>query len=98
MRTGGCGVRCVLGGGGDKNKFFGLEQELESNILIDDVNAYISVGELEGASMKSSFLIMKDKFQEDKYSQVNASFELLSDQDHLDVRENDKGLLNIFGK
>lgn len=81
----------------DDNFTIGQEFEYaqENNDL--DVTTYFSVGEYEGATMKGSFEVIRDRIISRNYPSFSAQFEILSKQDHLDVRENANGLKVIFG-
>ncbi len=82
----------------DDNFAIGQEFEYaqENNDL--EVNTYFAVGEFEGATMKGSFEIIRDRLISRNYPNFTAQFEILSKQDHLDVRENANGLKVIFGR
>lgn len=62
------------------------------------VSAYFAVGGFEGAIMKGSFEVIRDRLQQRNYPSFSAQFEVLPKQDHLDVRNNTNGLIAIFGR
>lgn len=59
--------------------------------------AYFSVGELEHVIMKGGFEVMRDRMLSRDYPGLQSFFEMLPNQTHLDVRENENGLIHIFG-
>lgn len=81
----------------DDNYIIGLENsyaESEENLPF---RTYFSVGELEHVLMKGGFEVMRDRLLSRNYIGFQSTFEMLSNQAHLDVRENENGLINIFG-
>lgn len=79
---------------------FSIGQEFEYAQNFDDLFAqtYFSVGEFEPASMKGAFELMRDRLQARSYNSFRSKFEILDHQNHIDVRENEKGLIEIFAK
>ena len=79
---------------------FSIGQEFDYAQNFDDLatHAYFSVGEFEPASMKGVFELIRDRIQKRSYSSFRSKFEILDNQNHIDVRENEKGLIEIFAK
>ncbi len=82
----------------DDNFVIGQEYAYSEQHSELNAHVYFSVGEYEPASMKGPFELIRDRMLQRNYDGLRATFEILPDQDHLDVRENHKGLLEIFGK
>lgn len=82
----------------DNDYIFGLEAayfELHSAL---PKHVYCAVGELEGAVMKVTFESMEAQLNKRQYTGLQSTFEMLKKQDHLEVRENDRGLKTIFDR
>ena len=79
---------------------YSIGQEFEYAQTNDDLpaKAYFAVGGYEGAAMKGSFEVIRDRLQSRNYPSFVSQFEILSKQDHLDVRDNANGLRVIFGR
>lgn len=81
----------------DDNYMIEMEYNLALNNQDLPFQAYFSAGDLEGATMKGSFEVIKERLLGRSYPNFRSKFEMLSNQNHLDVRENPNGLVYIFG-
>ena len=79
---------------------YAIGQEYNYSMQYNELNAhvYFSVGAYEPASMKGPFELIRDRMLSRNYDGFQSKFEILTGMDHLDVRENDRGLCEIFGK
>ena len=82
----------------DDNFAIGQEYQYAQDNGDLPVRAYFAVGEYEGATMKGSFEVIKDRLESRDYENFESNFEILPKQDHLEVRENSRGLKTIFNK
>ena len=82
----------------DDNYAIAQEDLYASKYADLNTHAYFAVGAYEPASMKGIFELMKLRLESRNYAGLNARFEILNGLNHLDVRKNAIGLIELLGK